>query len=397
MNDSQTLVLHSLDELLQLVELAGTDPLIIAADLVGKNDTSLLRAGQPISTTVVNYLKSNQNYRQEFQIQLTDSTVKACARGLAEKFRHFIEMASFPAASGAFQRIHQSLRSQLSHAFLHPSLVSTLYPMGFLGAEAERILLDHLFAVSVLTSGIATLLDRRFEETEIGANAIFAGLLHDSTLLDYASRKSAGQLSLEEEGHGRMGAQIATGMGLAPSVAQAIKFHHSYATGAEQPQSQSGDLEHVLVAALCTAECYATYRDLIGPDKEDEVLYRISFLGEQGRLDKKAVKALGVLTGSKAIVSDVERLSVIENKCLLHRAAYVYPKIVHSIPTQAVCMKNVKGCPEFESSSKFLSVINRIEQQCLADDMLALPAGEYGKCRLARYLEQSVLTEAGVA
>lgn len=380
--------IESLGHLLTLVDLVSPKQLVIAADLLGKNETVLLRAGQPLSSTVLNYLKSNDNYVPEFSIQSTPELCESCQSALIKKIESTIASQRINALTRAASTMKTPLVPLLMEAFKDSRLLLTLFTLQAFGEEPGRFLFEHSIHTGVLTLGIAGELDEKFHRPPYSTEAFRAGLVHDLTLTDYLDRVDEGQEAVEHKAHTVDSAALAGQWGMHPYAIEAIRRRHED-YNEDQDKSKQGE-ERTFTLALATAERFATLCDLLGRSKEDEACFMVAHLADQGKLNTGAVRALGLVIHAKQIVSDVERLSQIENLCPKGDAAYVYPKVVHATPTKVVCKRNIEECPLFLASEPPLVVLNQAGETSLADGMLALAPGEYRKCALSSKLVEAV-------
>lgn len=382
--------IRSLKHLLALVDLAAPKPLTLAADILGKNETVLLRAGQPISSTALNYLKNNDNYVPEFWIQVNADVCSPCGVALAKKIESIVASQRINALTRAVTTMKSPMHTQVQEVFKESRLLLSLYSLQAFGEEAGQFLFEHSVLTGVLTMGIAGEMDEVFRNPPYSTEAFQTGLLHDLVVPNYLERVMQGQEAVEEPTHAEEAAQMAELWGLPAYCSEAIRRQHNDFKGKKETRKPKSNEEKVLIVALATAERFATLCDLLGRTKEDEACFMVAHLADQGKLDKEAVRALGLVIHAKQIVSDVERLSQIEKLCPNDEAAYVYPKVVHATPTKVVCKRNLEECPLFIGVEPPLVVLNQAGETSLADGMLALPPGEYRKCALSTKLAEAV-------
>lgn len=381
--------IDSLQHLLTLVELVAPNQLTIASDILGKNKTVFLRAGKPLSTAVLNFLKNNESYIPEFSIEANPELCSGCTGILLKKIENLVVTEKINALTRAVTTLKAPLPLLLLESFKERRLLLTFFALHVFGDEGDQWLFEHSLLVGILTLGIAGELDERFKKTPYSTEAFQTGLIHDSTIPDYLERIDTGQEAIEEPTHAAESADLAAQWGLPSYCVEAIRRHHKAFNEGKEVQKPVSDEESVLTVALATAERFATACDLLGRTKENEACFMVAHLADQGKLDKHAVRALGFLIHAKQIVSDVERLSQIESLCPNLDAAYVYPKVVHATPTKVVCRGNIEDCPLFISSEPPLVVLNQAGETSLADGMFALPPGEYRKCALSTKLAEA--------
>jgi len=379
-------LIHSLKEFTALIELAAPSPLALATDLLGKDQTILLRAGQPVTDKVIEFLKNSDAYQSSFAVKPTEELCTACRTELTQAILGSIRSLRIKGVSNAIAALGVPIEDLVSKSIEDKRITYTLFCLKRFGDTHEKALLEHLTLVAVLTAGIARLLDSRFSQPEMLAQAMQAGLLHDVTIPNYIARRDSGRNSLEEKIHQEEAGALLSGWGLRKPLVHAVRYHHAYSMeGQKIPKAPTDEALH-LRSALNTAECFVTLREVLRND--DEASYLVAHISEQGHLEYDAVRALGTLIQSKQIITDVERLSELEHLCPKSESAYVYPKIVSGTPTQVVCKNNVTECPLYLSSVPKLSVMATMEDSSLTKSMLSLPPGDYGKCALTEKLAE---------
>jgi HD domain len=380
---TENYVIHSLSELLALIEIVPPDDLRLATDLKGDNKTILVRSGQALSSSAINYLKTHNNYDPRFVIEPTLGLTECCRTQIRKAIQELVVSKKTRALTQAILLLGKDIMPLVNISLQDSRRLFSLFSMKYFGNENENSLFDHLFIVGVLSVGICRFLDSGFLKQEKAIDAMLCGLVHDVSLIDYNERIGLGQDALEDEPHQLEAAKQAEEWGLNENVIYAVSNHHSYKKDKDSIPPPPNSDAATLHTALVTAEFFVTLFNVLG--KEDSALFLLGHHAEQGLVDRKALKALAELIKSKDIVDHIVSVAELENLCPC-KAAYAYPKVVRTTPTQVICKANEDDCPHFLSSVPPLNVISTMKGDLCGEGLISLPQGTYAKCALSEKL-----------
>ncbi len=380
--------LRNLDELIDLIGLCSPNQVLIGEDLVGHKESVLLKAGLPITKSAVRYLTENSKPGMKFVVQSSEELQSTIRREILQKAIGFIKSERFKAVSMCEEQYRKELWEAIALVLNQEEVAFLLFSLIRYEEEEGAYLFYHSISVAILTYAIARSMNSAFGTEEKAIQSIQAGFSHDLCLDDYLAKIGKGQTYLEEPEHQKDIGPYMKKWGFGSGVIQAVSNHHAYVKRGNYQEQVPEDCDKTLFHSLNTAECFTTLRDLVPGKREDEATYLLAHLGEEGSLEAQTIKVLGSLIQSREIISDVERLSEIEQLCTEYEAAHVYPKFLHSKPTQVVCRKEVVQCPKFLSSKAPLRILSDTSEGSLTKDMLSLAPGEYGKCALTEEIER---------
>lgn len=376
------ILLKSLESLLVLTRMLPLSDFRFAEDFVGKNGTIMIRKGQSLTPSWLEYLKNHDSYVSHFVFERTEAFYTFCAQQIKNALQQLIAHRRTAAMTYGVVELGKEISLLLEHVLANQTLAFTLFSQRYLEGREKRELFDHLMLTGVLTVCIARNLDPGFRDVLLASKAMTAGLIHDLEFGDYYKKVKEGLDAVQESSHAERAAQRAGELELTPEVVFPVRYHHSYAREGFSLPEADNSIAGTLHSALSVAECFVTLVDFMqNATREAEALFATANYASAGRLNAAAVTALGELIRSRDILLDVARITAMESQCV-HGCAHAYPKRLGSVPTEIICNGGPETCPYIQRANPQLIIVRELRSDANKEQFLTLQPGAYYKCQL---------------